>query len=210
MIKSISFSQKEILEDIVKLHTGPIEADFTYGGGNFYKNMEKPVFRGDLAPRFDDVMVCDSTCLPFANASIKSIIFDPPFMISGGPSLRSNKAGSNILHHRFSWFKTPELLRDMYFKSISEAFRVLKNDGWLVFKCQDQVSSGKQFFLHCEVYDMAKSVGFYPKDLFILLAKQRLVANWQKNQQHARKFHSYFWVFKKKNKAKCEKLICGE
>ena len=47
----------------------------------------------------------------------------------------------------------------------------------------------------------AIKIGFYPKDLFILLAKSRLVADWQvKNQKNARKFHSYFWVFEKKDK----------
>jgi hypothetical protein len=40
--------------------------------------------------------------------------------------------------------------------------------------------------------------GWYPKDLFILLAKNRLIANWQKaNQKHARRYHCYYWVFKK-------------
>ena len=42
------------------------------------------------------------------------------------------------------------------------------------------------------------SEGFYPKDLFILMAKQRLISGKVKNQQHARKFHSYFLVFEKK------------
>ena len=42
--------------------------------------------------------------------------------------------------------------------------------------------------------------GFYPEDIFILLAKSRIVADWQiKNQKHARKFHSYFIVFRKSN-----------
>lgn len=35
--------------------------------------------------------------------------------------------------------------------------------------------------------------------MFVLLAKNRIVADWQaKNQKHARKFHSYFLVFEKK------------
>lgn len=38
--------------------------------------------------------------------------------------------------------------------------------------------------------------GFYPKDLFMLLAKVRL--NDGREQQHARKYHSYYWVFEKK------------
>lgn len=49
---------------------------------------------------------------------------------------------------------------------------------------------------------MPVRLGFYPKDLFILLAKSRLVADWQKNsQKNARKYHSYFWVFEKSVKA---------
>ena len=51
---------------------------------------------------------------------------------------------------------------------------------------------------HVFVMDTAVETGFYPKDLFVLLAKNRLVADWQtKNQKHARKFHCYFWVFQK-------------
>jgi hypothetical protein len=47
----------------------------------------------------------------------------------------------------------------------------------------------------------AVKIGFYPKDLFILLARNRIVANWQlKNQKNARKFHCYFWVFEKSSK----------
>ena len=61
--------------------------------------------------------------------------------------------------------------------------------------------SGKQYFSHVFVMDTAVEAGFYPKDLFILLAKNRLVADWQrKNQEHARKFHSYFWVFQKSDR----------
>jgi hypothetical protein len=51
---------------------------------------------------------------------------------------------------------------------------------------------------------MALQVGFYPKDLFILMAKNRINSfngeKW-KNQYHARKHHSYFWVFQK---SKCK------
>jgi hypothetical protein len=51
------------------------------------------------------------------------------------------------------------------------------------------------------IINEAIKIGFYPKDLFILLAKNRIVADWQlKNQKNARKFHSYFIVFQKCNK----------
>ena len=54
---------------------------------------------------------------------------------------------------------------------------------------------------HVFVMNEAVKAGFYPKDLFILLAKNRITADWQtRNQKHARKFHSYFWVFEKNGK----------
>jgi hypothetical protein len=84
---------------------------------------------------------------------------------------------------------------------MKEFYRVLNNKGILIFKCQDKVSSGKQYMTHVFIYNEAVKIGYYPKDLFILLAKNRIVADWQlKNQKHARKFHSYFWVFQKINK----------
>lgn len=84
---------------------------------------------------------------------------------------------------------------------MKEAYRVLKPNGILIFKCQDKVSSGKQYMSHVFIMNEAVKIGFYPKDLFILIAKNRLIANWQiKSQKHARKFHSYFWVFEKNDK----------
>ena len=81
---------------------------------------------------------------------------------------------------------------------MKEFYRILKDKGILIFKCQDKVSSGKQYMSHVFIMNEAVKLGFYPKDLFILLAKSRIVADWQlKNQKNARKFHSYFWVFQK-------------
>jgi len=84
---------------------------------------------------------------------------------------------------------------------------VLCLGGILVFKCQDKVSSGKQHMMHCNVYQWAILQGFEALDLFILLARSRLVANWQRNQKHARKYHCYFWVFKKRREVVPE---CGK
>ena len=84
---------------------------------------------------------------------------------------------------------------------MKEAYRILRPNGILIFKCQDKVSSNKQYMSHCFIMNEAVKIGFYPKDLFILLSKQRIVADWQvKNQKNARKFHSYFWVFQKSNR----------
>ena len=84
----------------------------------------------------------------------------------------------------------------MYYNSLKEFYRILRDGGIVIFKCQDQVSSGRQHFVHVWIMNKAMNLGFYPKDLFILLSKNRLTDN--RMQQHARKFHSYYWVFQKK------------
>ena len=77
-------------------------------------------------------------------------------------------------------FKNEKELHEFYTNSIKEFYRILKPNGVLIFKCQDKVSSGKQYFSHCFINDVAINTGFYAKDLFILLAKNRLIANWQR------------------------------
>jgi len=85
-----------------------------------------------------------------------------------------------------------------YFLAMQNIYRVLLPGGWLIFKCQDGVLSGKNNFTHAEIYKMATYLCFKPVDLFILLAKHRMTDPTHKVQKHARKFHSYFWVFKKR------------
>ena len=86
-----------------------------------------------------------------------------------------------------------------YYNSLKELYRVSANKGIVVFKCQDTVSSGKNHFTHTMIMNMAMEIGFYPKDLFILTSNVRINSfgtKWTR-QQHARKYHSYFWVFEK-------------
>lgn len=84
---------------------------------------------------------------------------------------------------------------------LSEAYRVLKPNGILIFKCQDKVSSGKHYMSHVYIMNEEARIGFYPKDLFVLLAKSRLVADWQKrDHKHSRKYHAYFIVLQKSDR----------
>lgn len=204
MIKSISYDQSEIIKWILRLHvpSGKIDCDPTYSIGNFYKNtgIEKPLYKFDINPQIDGVEFGDSRELPLKDSSINCIMFDPPFLATTGKSLTEND-DNNIINKRFGVYPSEQELHQFYIDSLKEAYRVLAGKGILIFKCQDKISSGKQYMSHCFVHDEAVKIGFYPKDMFVLLAKNRLVADWQlKNQKNARKFHSYFWVFEKVNK----------
>lgn len=204
MVRSINYSQVDIINDILKLHIpdGKIELDPTYSKGNFYKNtgIEEPYFKYDISPQAEGVLYGDSRNLPHEDNTINCIMFDPPFLATTGKSLTAD-GDSNKINKRFGVYSSESALHQFYIDSLKEFHRILKEHGILIFKCQDKVSSGKQYMSHCFIYNEAINIGFYPKDLFILLAKNRLVADWQvKNQKNARKFHSCFWVFEKTNK----------
>lgn len=202
MIKSISYDEQEIIQWILQLHCKTqIELDPTYSKGNFYKgNFDQPIYKFDLYPQVDGVIEANAENLPLENESINTIMFDPPFLATKGESLIIDN-GSNKINKRFGVYPTEKELHQFYLNALSEFYRILKNNGILIFKCQDKVSSGKQYFSHKFIMDEAEKIGYYCKDMFILLAKNRLVAEWQlKNQKNARKFHSYFLVFEKSNK----------
>ncbi len=198
-ISSISFNQNEIIGNILQLHSPNqrIDLDPTYSIGNFYKNgIREPEYKFDIEPQVEGVLQSDVRHLPLSDNSVSTIIFDPPFVM-GGQNYEKAEEGSCIIAKRFSSFSSWRELQELYFGSLKEFYRILKPKGIVIFKCQDSVSGGKQHFSHVEVMNYAVQLGYYPKDLFILLAKHRLTDG--RVQQHARKFHSYFWVFEKSN-----------
>ena len=198
IIKSTSYDQNEIMENIINLYIpkGHFDYDPTYSKGNFYKKtVQKPKFKSDLINGED--FIADANNLPIKDNVFDSICFDPPFVMGSGPSVENPKDGSNIINRRFGIFKNERDLWGFYKNSLKELYRILKHKGVLVFKCQDCIVSSRQCLSHVTVINYAYNIGFYPQDIFILLAKNRVLSGKVKNQIHARKYHSYFVVLKK-------------
>jgi len=184
MISSVHNSQVDAIQAISKLYIGErFHLDPTYSKGIIHKSLMDPELKSDLATGQD----CRS--LPYLPNFIRSIMFDPPFLAGGGPT--------GIMHERFSSYPTVKSLLEFYNESLKEFHRVLIKNGYLVFKCQDLCNGRTQTFSHCEIYSMALANGFYARDLFVLTKLNRAKPHNMKEQTHARKFHSYFWVFQK-------------
>ena len=203
MITSINYSQTDIIQNIIQLYIpqGKIDADVTYSKGVFYKNgnIQEPQYKFDINPQTADTVQADCRNLPLPDNSINSLMFDPPFLATSGKSL-STQENNNLILRRFGYYRNEKELHKFYQDALNEFNRVLIDNGILIVKCQDKISSGKQYLSHVFIINQAIERGFYPEDIFILLAKSRIVADWQiKNQKHARKFHSYFIVFRKSN-----------
>ena len=193
IIKSVSDNQVEIISSIMSLYCpSGFDLDPTYSKGVFYKDILEPKLKYDLEPQIVGVIQADCRKLPLNSSSLASIMFDPPFV---GGSRKDGKPG--IIKERFGYYKTVPILWKFYRDAIDEFYRLLKSDGILVFKCQDTVECCKQYLSHVEIINYAYKTGFYPLDLFVLTAKSRLISPNQRQQQHPRKYHSYFLVFRK-------------
>lgn len=208
VIKSVSDNQHQIISNILQVYNDnqPIDADITYSLGKFYGTfgdilIEQPKYKFDVSPVDDTITKIEPLGpLPLENESIKCCMFDPPFVISpkNAPSLVNEDKRSNIICKRFSSYYPVSELLESYQHWLSEMFRVLQKDGIAIVKCQPTVTGGKQLNSHHFIWFLAECLGFDLIDEFVLIcSKGRLISGKIKQQQHARKFHSYFYVLKK-------------
>lgn len=202
MIKSVYYDQVEILQSI--MHLCGIErfcADVTYGNGKFYDNeaIPEPVHKFDIHPQIMNVIEANSSELPLPIHSIKSLVFDPPFLTYVRAAREGN--GNMIMAKRFGGYWRYDELEKHYRDSLKEAHRVLDKKGIMVFKCQDIIHNHKMHCTHMNVMEWSRGL-FRLKDLFILPVKHRMPIPQQKGtkkkvQKHARIYHSYFMVLEK-------------
>lgn len=210
----------DIFPAILLLHVpmGALIADVTYGLGTFWKKVPSGryhVLASDVemkpnvhAPSFVRIQEnCDCRELPYDDCSIDCLVLDPPYMEGLYRRSESHIAGSGT-HAAFRGAysngrateagpKWHEAVLDMYIKAGVEAYRVLKKDAIFVVKCQDEVSANTQRLTHVELITAYESLGFYTKDLFVIVRRNAPGVSRLLRQVHARKNHSYFLVFQK-------------
>lgn len=188
---TLEFDELRLLKSIMKLYTGgqPFDVDPTYSRGRLWRGLPQPRHKFDLEPQSPDVQQGDCRSLPFADGGLQSVFFDPPFLIKGG--------AESVIKKRFSDYPSIDALWEMYADALKEFSRVLAPKGICVFKCQDLINSGKQHWSHVEIYRMAIDAGFYGEDLLVLSNHNVMWSPNMKRQLHARKNHSFYWVFRK-------------
>lgn len=223
ILSAATAGNAEMFAEIAELHLprGGVVADATYGKGVFWQNV--PV--GCYELKFSDIDAkttrddthdisvqtgVDCRKLPYETASLDGLVLDPPYMEGLFRPAVDHLAGSGshaAFRHSYSNGQATEQLEgepkwhdavvDLYIKAGREAYRTLKPNGVLIVKCQDEVSANKQRLTHVEIITAYESLGFYTKDLFVLIRPNRPGVSRLKTQVHARKNHSYFLVFQK-------------
>lgn len=190
--KSVFDSEQELLKALIHIHLDgkEIECDPMFFKGNFYKEgINTPKYIFDINPQVLWCEVGDATQLSMIkDNTLSNMILDPPFLFgvhgNSGQYYTSRTMG---IYHNFTELETA------YKAILKEAHRILKKKGILIFKCQDYTDS-KTTMTHVLIYNWAIDLGFYAKDMAILV-KPNKIYNSHTIQRHLRKIHTYFWVF---------------
>jgi len=195
-----------VFKKILELHVpkGATVADVTYGLGSFWREIPPSEYK---LKRSDLKTGVDFRALPYEDGSIDCVVLDPPYMeglfrkatshMAGGGShaafrtAYSNGAASN------GEAKYHDAVLQLYFQAALEVNRVLKTNGVFIVKCQDEVSANLQRLTHVELINEYAKMGYYAKDLFVVVRQNAPCITRLKQQVHARKNHSYFLVFTK-------------
>lgn len=189
-------NEQECIQALLDIHNNgnPIEVDPMFNKGMFYKNtVQMPALRFDLNAKDKNYNAKqgDASRLPLGDGSIGCMILDPPFMFGTHGQTKNNK-----VNKRYTMFDDFADLKECYSGILKEAYRILKKNGILIFKCQDY-TDGKTTLTHCLVWLWAVKIGFYAKDIAILNLPKVKIYNGNLQQRHLRKTHCYFFVFKK-------------
>jgi len=188
----------QLIADVASLYLtdGDVVADVTYSTGRFWKkvNLSRYTFlASDLIPPAAGVLAADFRALPYHNGSIDTVVFDPPYIHS---------PGKGMLATRYNGLATTDMITyadimQLYEDGMTEATRVLRDGGQLWVKCKDTLASERQRWSHITVFELADKLGFYARDLFLLVppAPSSVTTGRWARQLHARKVHSYLWIF---------------
>ncbi|HWH00296.1 MAG TPA: DNA methyltransferase [Pilimelia sp.] len=200
----------DVFPQVLALHVPPGSrvADVTWGRGAFWRKV--PPGRYELLAT-DLQTGVDCRDLPYADREIDCVVLDPPYMeglfrrrptqLAGSGShaaFRSNYSDGRASPAAAGAPKYHEAVLDLYLKAGAEAHRVLRDAGVFVVKCQDEVSANRQRLTHVELINAYEGLGFYAKDLFVVVRPNRPGVTRLLRQEHARKNHSYFLVFVKR------------
>lgn len=199
----------DLFPKILTLHVprGAKIADITWGQGVFWQNVPEGFYE---VTGSDINTGIDCRDLPYDPQSFDAVVFDPPYMeglfrrsknhlAHSGSHSAFRRAYSNgeAFEQTESGPKYHGAVVDLYIRGGREAYRVLRDNGIFIVKCQDEVSANRQWLTHVELVNAYEKMGFYTRDLFVVVRTNRPVVTRLLKQVHARKNHSYFIVFHK-------------
>lgn len=185
----------EVLRDILELYAtrGARILDMTYGNGAFWRKIDASRYElttNDLFKHNPSGNHWHFGAVPTPAVGFDVVVFDPPYV-----------HGSKTIHKSLA--KQYGIDKPISAKDITENYnqlaryvrKILRPDGLLIIKTQDEIESGKQVWRHLDVQKFFWNQGWELLDFLIVMQKNKPMMR-HKHQKHARKNHSYFMVFR--------------
>lgn len=181
---------------------GATVIDATWGHGGFWHRTDTTRFRligSDLLEAPGAAMRADFRAMPYRDASADVITIDPPYV-------PVTSAMERVIHATYRNEQTPGLgqlhadVMELYRAGMGEAWRVLRTGGTCWVKCQDMVNGKQQKWSGVLLHGLALELGYEPQDMFVLVNPQPPGRHHAERQYHARRNHSYLWVFRKRSR----------
>jgi hypothetical protein len=142
----------------------------------------------DMDPLRAKDVCCDFTRLPFVDGAFDVVVFDPPFQP------KTNVSPGNVVELRFTKVKGGTAgVRKVVDAGLKEAWRVSRLG--VIYKCQDYINARKPVWMSLWAYDILGA----PYEVVYRRHPNKLVSSKWKLQQSARRNHTTFMVWTRKN-----------
>ena len=204
VVSIVQGNNADLVAEAARLYIpdGSQVADVTWGKGAFWRKVDTSKFTvqgSDIAEHIggkDGIVQADFRCLPYDDESFDVVVLDPPYVHNPGKHMTDSRYNNAETTTGLSHSDIRTLYRD----GMREAMRVLRHGGRILVKGKDEIESGKQCWSQTELLLDAISLGLYGKDSFVLVPSSRTAMGRWSKQLHARKVHSFLWVFEKPTK----------
>lgn len=190
----------EVLRDILELYSKPDARilDMTYGTGAFWRDIDAHQYElvtNDLYKNNPNSNHWHFGAVPTPGRGFDVVVFDPPY-VHGSRTIHPSLGRQYGIDKPIS----AKEITENYYRLARYVRKVLRADGILVVKTQDEIESGKQVWRHFDVGQFFRVQGWDLLDLLVVVQKGKPMMR-HKHQKHARKNHSYFMVFKHRGPA---------
>jgi hypothetical protein len=196
VLSSYQCNNDFLLAQVARLYFRPGDriADVTYGKGRFWRAIDLTQYdfhASDLLTVPEHPY--DFRSLPYRSEDFDVYVLDPPYMRK--PPARRYMDADYRNYETTRGYSHDDIIR-LYRDGMIEGHRILKPGGLMLVKCKDEIEDGRQRMSHIEIHNIGvKELGMAVQDLFVLTQKALLVVF--RHAGHARKNHSYLWVFRK-------------